>query len=372
MAQQKETIDEAFPGDIIGLYDTGNLKIGDTLNEGEKSLYKGIPSFSPELFKEVINLDAMKSKQLEKGLTQLMDEGVAQLFTYEMGTRKVVGTVGALQFEVLQYRLLNEYNAKVSFSPINIYRACWIDAADKNILEAFVKNKLIDPKIIYEDNHLLVINKPIGWLVQGDKTGDPTLTDWGKNYIKKKYNKPGDVFLNPAHRLDRPVSGVVIFARTSKALTRLTTLFRDQLIQKTYVAVVKARPQELNGTLINWLVKDETKNITKAFNKDKGSGKKSILTYRTLMYEDGHSLLLAKPETGRPHQIRVQLAKMLCPIQGDLKYGYATPNPDKSICLHAFKIEFDHPVKRVKISLRATPKGVYWKPYLNTINELDL
>jgi len=141
MAQQKETIDEAFPGDIIGLYDTGNLKIGDTLNEGEKSLYKGIPSFSPELFKEVINLDAMKSKQLEKGLTQLMDEGVAQLFTYEMGTRKVVGTVGALQFEVLQYRLLNEYNAKVSFSPINIYRACWIDAADKNILEAFVKDK---------------------------------------------------------------------------------------------------------------------------------------------------------------------------------------------------------------------------------------
>ena len=230
---------------------------------------------------------------------------------------------------------------------------------------------MIDPKIIYEDNHLLVVNKPIGWLVQGDKTGDPTLTDWGKNYIKKKCNKLGDVFLNPAHRLDRPVSGVVVFARTSKALTRLTALFRDQLVQKTYVTVVKARPQELNGTLINWLVKDETKNITKAFNKDKGSGKKSMLTYRTLMYEDGHSLLVVKPETGRPHQIRVQLAKMLCPIQGDLKYGYATPNPDKSICLHAFKIEFEHPVKKEKISLRATPKGAYWKTYLNTINELD-
>lgn len=230
---------------------------------------------------------------------------------------------------------------------------------------------MIDPKTIYEDNHLLVVNKPIGWLVQGDKTGDPTLTDWSKNYIKKKYNKPGDVFLNPAHRLDRPVSGVVIFARTSKALTRLTALFRDQMIQKTYVAVVKARPQELNGALTHWLVKDETKNITKAFNKDKGSGKKSMLNYRTLMYDSGHSLLLVKPETGRPHQIRVQLAKMLCPIQGDLKYGYATPNPDKSICLHAFKIEFDHPVKKEKISLHATPKGVYWKPYLNTINELD-
>jgi len=230
---------------------------------------------------------------------------------------------------------------------------------------------LIDPKIIYEDNHLLVVNKPIGWLVQGDKTGDATLTNWGKNYIKKKYNKPGDVFLNPAHRLDRPVSGVVIFARTSKALTRLTALFRDQLIQKTYVAVVKARPQELNGALTHWLVKDETKNITKAFNKDKGSGKKSILNYRTLMYDSGHSLLLVKPKTGRPHQIRVQLAKMFCPIQGDLKYGYATPNPDKSICLHAFKIEFEHPIKKEKISLLATPKGVYWKPYLNIINELD-
>jgi len=230
---------------------------------------------------------------------------------------------------------------------------------------------LIDPKTIYEDNHLLVVNKPIGWLVQGDKTGDATLTNWGKNYIKKKYNKPGDVFLNPAHRLDRPVSGVVIFARTSKALTRLTALFRDQLIQKTYVAVVKARPQELNGALTHWLVKDETKNITKAFNKDKGSGKKSIINYRTLMYDSGHSLLLVKPETGRPHQIRVQLAKMFCPIQGDLKYGYATPNPDKSICLHAFKIEFEHPIKKEKISLRAIPKGVYWKPYLNTINELD-
>ena len=230
---------------------------------------------------------------------------------------------------------------------------------------------MIDPKTIYEDNHLLVVNKPIGWLVQGDKTGDATLTNWGKNYIKKKYNKPGDVFLNPAHRLDRPVSGVVIFARTSKALTRLTALFRDQMIQKTYVAVVKARPQELNGALIHWLVKDETKNITKAFNKDKSSGKKSILNYRTLMYDSGHSLLLVKPATGRSHQIRVQLAKIFCSIKGDLKYGYATPNPDKSICLHAFKIEFEHPIKKEKISLRATPKGVYWLPYLNTINELD-
>ena len=141
MAQQKETIDEAFPGDIVGLYDTGNLKIGDTLSEGEKGMYKGIPSFSPEQFKEVINLDAMKSKQLEKGLHQLMDEGVAQLFTYEMGSRKVVGTVGALQFEVLQHRLLNEYNAKARFDAVNIYKACWISSDDQEKLDAFVKDK---------------------------------------------------------------------------------------------------------------------------------------------------------------------------------------------------------------------------------------
>ncbi len=140
MAQQKETVEEAFPGDIVGLYDTGNLKIGDTLNEGEKGIYKGIPSFSPELFREVINLDAMKSKQLEKGLNQLMDEGVAQLFTFEMGSRKVVGTVGALQFEVLQYRLLNEYGANAKFESVNIYKACWISGEDDK-LDAFVKDK---------------------------------------------------------------------------------------------------------------------------------------------------------------------------------------------------------------------------------------
>jgi len=230
---------------------------------------------------------------------------------------------------------------------------------------------LIYPKTIYEDNHLLVVNKPIGWLVQGDKTGDPTLIDWSKNYIKNKYKKPGDVFLNPVHRLDRPVSGLVIFARTSKALTRLTALFRDQLIQKTYVAVVKSRPQKLNGSLIHWLVKDKRKNVTKAYNRNKGIGKKSILRYQTLIYEGGHSILLIKPETGRPHQIRVQLAKMLCPIQGDLKYGYAMPNTDKSICLHALKIELEHPIIKEKISFSATPQGVHWKNHLITINELD-
>ncbi len=141
MAQSKEVVDEAFPGDIVGVYDTGNLKIGDTLSEGEKGIYKGIPSFSPEIFREVINMDAMKSKQLEKGLVQLMDEGVAQLFTYEMGSRKVVGTVGALQFEVIQYRLLNEYGAKVQFQPMNLYKACWFTSEDQKKLNEFIDSK---------------------------------------------------------------------------------------------------------------------------------------------------------------------------------------------------------------------------------------
>ena len=141
MAQDKEIVDEAWPGDIVGLYDTGNLKIGDTLNEGEKSNFKGIPSFSPELFKEVINLDAMKTKQLEKGLLQLMDEGVAQLFTYEMGSRRVVGTVGALQYEVIQYRLKHEYGATCRFDPIQLYKACWISSSDKRKLKEFIDSK---------------------------------------------------------------------------------------------------------------------------------------------------------------------------------------------------------------------------------------
>lgn len=141
MAQDKEIVDEAWPGDIVGLYDTGNLKIGDTLTEGEKGTFKGIPSFSPELFKEVVNLDAMKTKQLEKGLVQLMDEGVAQLFTYEMGSRRVVGTVGALQYEVIQYRLKNEYGATCRFDPASLYKACWISSPDKKKLKEFVNSK---------------------------------------------------------------------------------------------------------------------------------------------------------------------------------------------------------------------------------------
>lgn len=141
MAQDRETVEQAWPGDIVGIYDTGNLKIGDTLTEGEKLIYTGIPSFSPEIFKEVINLDAMKTKQLEKGLTQLMEEGVAQLFTYELGKKKVIGVVGALQFEVIQFRLKNEYSATVQFAPLNIYKACWISSKDPKKLDEFIESK---------------------------------------------------------------------------------------------------------------------------------------------------------------------------------------------------------------------------------------
>src|SRR5690606_27496586 len=141
MAQDRETVDEAWPGDIVGIYDTGNLKIGDTLTQGERLAYTGIPSLSPEIFKEVVNLDAMKTKQLDKGLLQLMEEGVAQLFTYEIGKRKVIGVVGALQFEVIQFRLKNEYGATVQFVPQNIYKACWISSKDSRKLEEFIESK---------------------------------------------------------------------------------------------------------------------------------------------------------------------------------------------------------------------------------------
>jgi peptide chain release factor 3 len=163
MAQDREIVDEAFPGDIVGLFDTGNLKIGDTLTEGENMTFKGIPSFSPEIFKEVINKDAMKTKQLEKGLKQLMEEGVAQYFTYEMGNRKVVGTVGQLQFEVIQFRLKNEYNALVEFAPMNLYKACWISSKDKKQLDEFIRSK--SRHIAYDkDDKVVFMAESRAWL----------------------------------------------------------------------------------------------------------------------------------------------------------------------------------------------------------------
>lgn len=228
--------------------------------------------------------------------------------------------------------------------------------------------KPVEPQVLYEDNHLLILNKPAGWLVQGDITGDPTLTDWGKDYIKKKYDKPGAVFLHPCHRLDRPVSGVTIFARTSKSLERVSKLFHDDKIQKTYLAMVQNRPEETSGKLTHWLVKDAEKNITKAYNKAKGSAKYSELDYTLQGSIKGLSLLVVKPKTGRPHQIRVQLAKMNCPIKGDLKYGYPTPNHDKSISLHAYQISLIHPVKKEPLTITCPPD---WFEFNHQINGLD-
>jgi len=207
--------------------------------------------------------------------------------------------------------------------------------------------------VLYEDNHLLVINKPSGELVQGDETGDEPLVERCKKYIKEKYSKPGEVFLGVVHRLDRPVSGVVVFARTSKALERMNELFRDRQTKKIYWAIVKSKPKEASGTLVHWLVKNEKNNKVTAFIKENKDGQRSELNYRVLKNKSDFYLLEVNPITGRPHQIRVQLASMGSVIVGDVKYGYDSPNSDKSICLHARQLTFIHPVKKETISIQA-------------------
>ena len=216
--------------------------------------------------------------------------------------------------------------------------------------------------ILYEDNHLLVINKNAGTLVQGDETGDKPLVEIGKEYIKEKYKKPGEVFLGVVHRLDRPVSGVVVFARTSKALERMNALFRNKETEKTYWALVANKPPHQEDRLIHWLVKDEKKNKTTAYKKENSQGQLSELSYKLISQKAGLYLLEVKPITGRPHQIRVQLASIGCPIVGDLKYGYESPNEDASICLHARQLKFIHPVKKEPVTISAQlPKSKSWK-----------
>lgn len=234
-----------------------------------------------------------------------------------------------------------------------------------------MKNKtLSDPEVLFEDNHLLILNKPAGSLVQGDKTGDPTLTDWGRAYIKDKYQKPGEVYLHPVHRLDRPVGGLVTFARTSKASERLNRLFREDQVAKAYLAIVQGIPEDSTGKLVHWLIKDSNKNMVKAYRDERNGAKRAELTYEVLSAEKGQSLLLVKPKTGRPHQIRVQLASMKCPIAGDLRYGAGPPNPDKSISLHAFELSFIHPVRKEPLRLNCAPKGKSWSFFQKRINEL--
>ena len=225
-----------------------------------------------------------------------------------------------------------------------------------------------DFHVVYEDNHIIIVSKRPGILVQGDSTGDRTLTDAVKEYIKKKYDKPGDVFLHPVHRLDRPVSGLVIFARTSKGLERMMEVFRKREIQKTYWAVVRKKPANEKGKLTHWLVKDEKRNVVTAHDTEVNGSQKAELYYKVLGTINKHYLLEVEPISGRPHQIRVQLASMGCPIRGDLKYGYDRPNADGSINLHARRLYFTHPIKKEPIVCKAAvPPISFWEEFL----ELD-
>ena len=218
--------------------------------------------------------------------------------------------------------------------------------------------------VVYEDNHIIVVNKTASEIVQGDKTGDTPLSETVKQYLKKKYNKPGNVFLGVTHRLDRPVSGLVVFAKTSKALSRLNDMFRNGEVKKTYWAIVKNRPQELEGELTNWLVRNEKQNKSYAYDKEVKDSKKAVLCYKTIAHSQNYHLLEVDLKTGRHHQIRCQLAKMGCPIKGDLKYGSPRSNPDGSICLHARRIAFIHPVSKESIEIEApVPSGNLWNGF---------
>jgi len=220
------------------------------------------------------------------------------------------------------------------------------------------------PDVLLEDNHLLVVNKPSGMLVQGDATGDKPLVEYYKDYLKDKYNKPGAVFLGVVHRLDRPVSGVLAFARTSKALERMNKQFSSREVKKTYYALVKKRPPAEEGTLKHWLLKDHKKNRTHTYKSAKKGALESILTYTVIGQMNGAYLLKVHPETGRPHQIRTQLASVGCPIVGDLKYGYGKRNKDGSICLHSKILSFTHPVKKDEAYICApTPREGLWKAF---------
>jgi len=223
---------------------------------------------------------------------------------------------------------------------------------------------ITDADVLYEDNHLIAINKRAGDIVQADETGDESLEEKVKKYIAQKYNKPNGAFLGVVHRLDRPVSGVILFAKTSKALDRVNQMFKSREMKKTYYAVVRKRPNPPEGNLVNWLVKNPQKNVTKAYEFEVGNGSRSELNYRLVGELEGYYLLEVNPITGRPHQIRVQLATLGCPIVGDNKYGYPRGSLRKSICLHARRLRFEHPIKKEPVEIVAEmPKDGFWEKF---------
>lgn len=217
-------------------------------------------------------------------------------------------------------------------------------------------------QVVYEDNHIIIVNKSSGEIVQGDKTGDTPLSDIVKQYIKQRYDKPGNVFLGVVHRLDRPVSGLVVFARTSKALSRLNDMFRTGDVHKTYWAIVKKRDIAPEGTLTNWLTRNERQNKSYAYDTEKPGAKKAVLKYWLRAESDNYMLLEVRLLTGRHHQIRCQLAHMGCPIKGDLKYGAPRSNPDGSISLLSRRVEFVHPVSKIDVCVEApVPADRLWQ-----------
>lgn len=225
-------------------------------------------------------------------------------------------------------------------------------------------------EVLYEDNHIIAINKRNNDIVQPDPSGDLSLEEMVKTYIKNKYNKPGDVFLGVVHRIDRPVSGVVIFARTSKALTRLNKMFQDKTIKKIYWAIVKKRPEDSKATLVHYISRNTKQNKSYAYDKAKADAKRSVLHYSIAAATDNYTLLEVELETGRHHQIRSQLSKIGSPIKGDLKYGFARSNRDGGISLHSRSIEFVHPVKKETIKIAApTPKDNLWAEFEKQMND---
>lgn len=211
-------------------------------------------------------------------------------------------------------------------------------------------------KVVYEDNHIIIVDKDCSEIVQGDKTGDKPLSETVKQYIKEAYAKPGEVFLGVVHRLDRPVSGLVVFARTSKALTRLNKMFQEGEVHKTYHALVKNRPPKDEDELVHWLVRNEQQNKSYAYDREVPHSKKAILHYKLIETLDNYFLLEIDLKTGRHHQIRCQLAKIGCPIKGDLKYGAKRSNPDGGISLQSYSVNFVHPVSKKVIEVTSERK----------------